>query len=339
MLGDALDLADDVPGLAAAWARLPQAAAALVAEGVSARDVAAVISRELGALTRHAGMLAERQMKADGYGEPPCAYALCVLGSAGRGESLLAMDQDNAIVFAEGEPGSAADQWFARLGGIIADILHAVGVPYCKGGVMARNAAWRGSRATWSGRVAGWITRSNPADLLSVDIFFDLVGVHGDVLLANELWRAAFAAARGNAAFAKLLAEAAGDVESGFTMFGGFRTENGRIDLKKAGLFGIVTTARVLAIRHHLLERSTPARLSAVAALGRGDGPDLDALAHAHGEFLGLILGQQLADMRDGLPPGNKVAVKPLSREQRAQLRESLGAVRHLDVLMRDLLF
>ena len=174
-------------------------------------------------------------MKTDGYGEPPCAYALCVLGSAGRGESLLAMDQDNAIIFAEGEPGSAADQWFARLGSIIADILHEVGVPYCKGGVMARNPAWRGSRATWNARVADWITRSNPADLLSVDIFFDLVGVHGDASLANELWRAAFDAAQGNAAFAKLLAEAAGEVEPGLTMFSGFRTEGGRIDLKKAG--------------------------------------------------------------------------------------------------------
>ena len=197
MLGDALDLADDVPTLAAAWARLPRAVSALVAEGVSARDVAAVISRELGALTRHAGVLAERRMKAGGYGEPPCGYALCMLGSAGRGESLLAMDQDNAIVFAEGASGSAADQWFARLGGIVAGILHEVGVPYCKGGVMARNRAWRGSRATWSARIADWITRSNPADLLSVDIFFDLVGVHGNAGLANELWRSAFDAAQG----------------------------------------------------------------------------------------------------------------------------------------------
>ena len=110
MLGDALNLAVDVPSLAAAWVRLPRAAAALIAEGVSGREVAAVISRELGALTRHAGMLAEQRMKADGYGEPPCAYALCVLGSAGRGESLLAMDQDNAIVFADGAPDGAADQ-------------------------------------------------------------------------------------------------------------------------------------------------------------------------------------------------------------------------------------
>jgi CBS domain-containing protein len=180
---------------------------------------------------------------------------------------------DNAIVFAEGASGFAADQWFARLGGIVADILHEVGVPYCKGGVMARNPAWRGSRATWSARIADWITRSNPADLLSVDIFFDLVGVHGNAALANELWRSAFDVAQGNVTFAKLLAEAVGEVESGVNFLGSFRTENGRIDLKKAGLFGIVTTARVLAIRHHLLERSTPARLSAVAGLGRGGGP------------------------------------------------------------------
>lgn len=338
ILGDALDQADDVPSLAAAWARLPQAATGLIAEAVEARAIAAVISRELGALTRRAGVLAERRMLAEGHGGPPCAYALCVLGSAGRGESLLAMDQDNAIVFADGAPGEAADLWFAQLGTIVADILHEVGVPYCKGGVMAKNAAWRGSMATWRARIADWIARSNPADLLSVDIFFDLVGVHGDAALANELWRAAFDAARGNAGFAKLLAEAAGEVEPGLNLWGGLRTENGRINLKRAGLFGIVTTARVLAICHHRLERSTPARLAAIAALGRG-AKELPALARAQGVFLDLILTQQLADMRDGLPPGNKVAVKRLSREQRNALSESLSAVRHLDDLTRDLLF
>ena len=278
-------------------------------------------------------------MKANGQGDPPCAYAWCVLGSAGRGESLLAMDQDNAIVFFEGEPGSAADQWFARLGGIVADILHETGVPYCKGGVMARNAAWRGSRETWRARIADWIANSSPADLLSVDIFFDLACVHGDAVLANDLWRSAFDAARGNVAFAKLLVEAAGEVEPGITLFRSFRTENGRIDLKKTGLFGIVTIARVLAIRHHLLERSTQARLSAAASLGHGGDTDLDALSRAHEVFIDLVLGQQVVDMHGGLPPSNKVAIKPLSREQRTHLRESLGAVRHLDVLMRDLLF
>jgi len=278
-------------------------------------------------------------MKEDGQGDAPCPYALCVLGSGGRGESLLAMDQDNAIVFAEGEPGGAADRWFARLGGIIADILHDVGVPYCDGGVMAREASWRGSLATWRARVAGWIGRSNPADVLSVDIFFDLVGFHGNVALAQEIWRGAFEAARGNAGFAKLLADVAGETPVGLNFLGGIRTENGRIDLKRFGLFGIVSMARVLAVRHHLLERSTPARLAAVgAALGRSR-QDLEALAHAQALFLDLILDQQIADVQAGLPPSNKVAVRRLSREQRRALRESLAAVRHLDSLTRDLLF
>ena len=339
ILGDAIDEADDVPALGAAWARLPQAASALLAEDVGACDIAAVISRELGALTRRAGVLAERRMLAEGQGAPPCAYALCVLGSAGRGESLLAMDQDNAIVFAEGEPGAENDRWFARLGAIVADILHEVGVPYCPGGVMAKNDLWRGSLATWRARVADWISRSNPADLLSVDVFFDLVGVHGDAALANELWRGAFEAAQGNAPFAKLLAEAAGTTEAGITLFGGIRTENGRIDLKKAGLFAIVTAARVLAIRYRVLERATPARLAAVAALGRGGAPDIERIARAQALFLDLILAQQLSDMHDGLPPGNTVAVKRLSREQRSELRESLGAVQSIDTLVHDLLF
>ena len=338
ILGDALGQADDVPTLAAAWARLPRAAAGLVAEGVGARDIAAVISRELGALTRRAGVLAERRMLADGLGPPPCPYALCVLGSAGRGESLLAMDQDNAIVFADGEPGSETDKWFGKLGAVVADILHEVGVPYCNGGVMAKNEAWRGSVATWRSRTDDWIARSNPADLLSVDIFFDMVSVHGDARLADAVWRAGFDAAKGNAAFAKLLAEASGPVAESLTLWGGVRTDDGRINLKRAGLFGIVTAARVLAIRHHVLERATPARLAAIAALGRGE-QDIDALLRAQAVFLDLILAQQLADIGAGLPPGNKVAVKSLTREQRVALRDSLGAVRHLDTLTGDLLF
>ena len=338
ILGDGIDQAETVPQLAAAWAHLPRAAAALVAEGVGGRDVAAVVSRELGALTRRAAVLAERKMVADGQGDPPCSYAMCVLGSAGRGESLLAMDQDNALVFTEGEQGGAADRWFAQLGTIVADILHEVGVPYCKGGVMARNEQWRGSVATWRERVDGWIGRSNPQDLLSVDIFFDLVGVHGDVGLANEIWRYGFDTAEGNAGFAKLLAEAAGPGESGLTFLGGFATENGRIDLKRTGLFAIVTTARVLAVRHHILARSTPARLAGLAALDKG-ASDLEALSSAHAVFVDLILAQQTVDIDAGHPPTNKVEIRRLSGAERARLKDALRATAHLDALTRDLLF
>ncbi len=312
-LGDEIDVATDVHMLAAAWAKLPRVAASLVGEAVTARDVAAVISRELGALTRQAAVIAEARMRDAGLAGPPCPYAVAVLGSAGRGESLLAMDQDNALVFAEGLPGGPEDTWFERLGTHIADILHEVGVPYCKGGIMASSPQWRGSLATWNERVADWIHRSTPEALMSVDIFFDMRPVHGDGGMCTSLWRSGFDAAQGEIGFAKLLADAAGSVDPGLSLFGRFKTTEGRIDLKKAGLFGIVTTARVLAIRYHVVERSTPARLAGVKALGIGGANDLEALIEAQGTFLDLTLAQQVADIEHGTPPFNAVTVKGLS--------------------------
>lgn len=337
-IGDALDQAEDVGALAQAWAGVPQAAAALMAEHVPADEIAAVISSELAALTRRAAVIAERRMVERQLGGPPCPYAFALLGSAGRGESLLAMDQDNALVFAEGEPEGDADRWFAQFGGIVADILDEVGVPYCKGGVMASNAEWRGSPETWRQRVNGWIGRSRPADLMAVDIFFDLRVAHGDNTLGETLWREGFDLAHDKAVFIKLLAEAAGDVAPGLTLFGGFRTRDGRIDLKRSGLYGIVTTARVLAIRHHLVERSTAARLEGVAALGLG-GSDLPALVEARRIFLHLVLAQQIEDIGNGLAPSNRVAIRSLTRHDRDRLHWALTAVKHLDVLTRELLF
>ena len=64
-----------VHDLARAWAKLPQVVASLLAEVVSTRDVAAVISRELGALTRHAAVIAEARMRDTRQGDPLCPYA------------------------------------------------------------------------------------------------------------------------------------------------------------------------------------------------------------------------------------------------------------------------
>jgi CBS domain-containing protein len=339
LLGDTIDQATDVHDLGLAWSHVARVAADLLREGLSGREIAAVISRELGAMTHRAAVLAESRMLDGGHGTAPCPYALAVLGSAGRGESLLAMDQDNAIVFADGEPGGLEDRWFAALGTHVADILHEVGVPYCAGGVMAKNAEWRGSLATWRERVRYWIGRSNPQDLLSVDIFFDLRAVKGDANLADTLWRETFDRAAGEVAFAKLLAETAGAVAPALNWLGRFKTEQGRIDLKKAGLFGIVSTVRALAIRHHVAERATPARLSGLKSLGLGAENDLDALLDAQAAFLDLILGQQIEDITHGIPPSNAVEIKRLSRRERTRLHATLEAVGLLDELTRDLLF
>jgi CBS domain-containing protein len=338
-LGDEIDHADDATALAAAWARVPQVAAGLLAEGLSGSNIAAVISRELGALTREAAVIAENRMRANGLGGAPCAFALAVLGSAGRGESLLAMDQDNALLFATGDPGGTEDRWFGAFGSELANILHDAGVPYCHGGVMANNPQWRGSISTWRERIGRWIAGSEQQDLHSVDIFFDLRGVHGDGKLTSLIRQEAFDAAKGQLVFVRRLAEAAGGIEPALGPRGVLKTDQGRIDLKQAGMFGIVTAARALAICHHVLERSTAGRLAAIKATDIGGEENLDALAEAHGILLELALAQQIEDIEQGLPPSNTVLVSRLTKRERERLRTALQAVEPIGQLTRELLF
>ena len=204
---------------------------------------------------------------------------------------------------------------------------------------MARNPQWRGSLDEWRQRVATWVERSKPADLLSVDTFFDLRGAHGDMARANELRAAAFDAARGRNAFAKLLVETAAPIEPPLGMFGRLRTNEGRLDLKKSGLFRIVCAARALAIRHHILAFSTRERLEGVRALGKGGDQDLERLIDAHGLFLTLIARQQVKDIATGRTPSNAVEISALTRLERDRLVEALHAVDPLDTLVKDLLF
>ncbi len=289
-------------------------------------------------MTRRAAELGEAAMADGGHGSPPCRYALVVLGSAGRGESLLAMDQDNAVGVADDAP-AGADRWLSssRVGSTTSCMTPASRT--------ARAGLWRATRRGAARKrrgasvsTAGFCART-PKTCCPVDIFFDLRVAHGDAGMADRLWRHAFDVVRDKPEFAKLLVAAVGSMPAGRNLFGGFRTDQGRIDLKRAGLFGIVSVARALAVCHHVVERSTPARLSGLMALKLGLESDLDALIDAQGVLLDLILDQQVDDIKHGRPVANTVEVKRLSRRDRARLRTALQAVENLDEIVRSLLF
>jgi len=338
-LGDAIDHAESVADLASAWARIPAVASSLLKEGVEARGVANVISREIGAVTRQAAIMAAAQMARDNRGEPPTAFAVVILGSGGRGESLLAADQDNAVVFEDGAPGSSQDLWFAEFGEHVAEILDTVGLPFCRGGVMLKNAAWRGSLATWRDRVENWVRNSRPQDLLNVDIFFDMRAVRGKAALANRLLEEAFALGHGVPEFAKLLGEVTTTTHLPLTMWGGIRTEDGRVDLKKGALFPIVGVARCLAIRHNIARRATSDRLEGLRALDIGAPDDIANLVEVHELILGHILRQQLDDLAAGRRLTNTVLLARLSKPQQRRLKQALNSLGDVNDMVRNLMF
>lgn len=338
-LTDAIDEASSSTELALAWATLPRVVQSLSAEQVDARLIAQIISEEIRSMTRRTAVLASLAMKDEGLGDPPCRFSVLVLGSGGRGESLLVPDQDNAIVFERGDPGGPEDAWFADLGARTADILDSAGIPYCTGGVMAKNPDWRGSVNTWNERVDRWVRQSRPQDLLNVDIFFDAVPVHGTWSLGNDLLDYACAMGSRDTTFAKLLGERLASVHTPLSMFGRLKTRDGRFDIKMHILFPVASAARTLAIRHGVTQRSTRQRLDGLMALGLGNDSDIAALQQAHVLGLTLLLAQQSQDIGHGLKPTTSIDVAALNRQQKAELKKTLADLQNIPMLLRSIMF
>ncbi|MGI9405895.1 MAG: DUF294 nucleotidyltransferase-like domain-containing protein, partial [Hyphomicrobiaceae bacterium] len=272
--------------------------------------------------------MAEERLFEAGNGTPPVPYSVLVMGSAGRGESLLAADQDNAIVFQSGEPGGTEDQWFESLAVHMADILDEVGVPYCQGGVMAKNALWRQSVSGWQTTIDTWVGRQRPEDLLNVDIFYDAVPVHGDFALGRSVWSYAYDQGAKAPAFIRMLSEHIRDWRPPLTLFGNLRLmDNGRIDLKKNGLFPIVTAARVLSIKNAAKVRSSPDRLNSLRAKGVGSPNDIEDVIDAHRTVVGALLAQQLVDSETGVPLSSNVDPRIRGKRAKASLGKALAAI------------
>jgi DNA polymerase-3 subunit epsilon/CBS domain-containing protein len=330
LLGDDIDAAQNAAQMAAVWGNIVLVAKSLVDEEVDARDIAAVISRELCALTRQACILAEQEMSS----APPCRYSMLVLGSGGRGESLLAMDQDNAIVFAHGDRDGTEDRWFAQLGEKVADMLDAAGVPYCKGNIMASNPDWRMSVDDWQALLQTWIRRQTPDDILNCDIFFDARSVHGDINLADQVLHRAFELGASSSQFIKLMSINACKNSPPLGLFGRFKLTKGRMDLKMGGIMPLFSAARALAIKHQQRQRTTPDRFAAVCAEIDKMHSTFENLGEAHRIIFNCILTQQLLDLDAGITLSNRVAPNSLSASTRDQLSWALNQVPNVPNLL-----
>jgi CBS domain-containing protein len=333
---DALGDAASVEELALVWRKLAGAVRTLVEEEVDARDIAGIVSGEVRSLTARAAAIADREISVASPRPSDLRFAVMVLGSGGRGESLLALDQDNAIVF-EAADQPAAEAWLLKVGQRMNAVLDEVGVPFCKGGVMAGNTAWCKSADQWRQQVSHWLTRSGPQDILNADIFFDAMPVYGEQALAADLRADAIEAASGSTAFLKLMSLNAAQVQTPISWLGRFKTEgDGRIDLKRHGIMPIFSAARVLALRHGLPDRATASRLEALR--GRPDVPEdcVDGLLEAHQILLRQILLQQLADIERGVPLSNRVDPRTLGYSERVRLKWALEQVPLVNNLLGD---
>jgi len=335
VVGDEIASATEPTQMASAIAKLPRLARELLAEHADGVAVAAVCSSMFRDATARAAELAEQAMAAEGWGPAPAPWCALLLGSGGRRESLLAPDQDNAIVHA----GSTEDDpWFAELGKRMCDMLQGAGVPYCNGGVMAMNAEWRHDTQGWQQQIDRWIADAAGPELLNVHIFIDFRAVHGSTELADRLRAHLTEHAARSHRFLTAMAQAAGKLRAPLGVLGQFITRNGRLDLKASALLPLTSTARVLALKHRIDATGTGARLDALAAGGHLPEQEARSLRESHELMLRILLEQQVADIAAGEAPGNRIDPKRLAPHERQRLKESFKEINALNWILENAL-
>ena len=255
--------------LVAAAGDIRQLARHLLAQGVTAEALTAMISALNDALTQRVIELAAARHTL------PEAWCWLALGSEGRMEQTFVTDQDNALIFASGE-----NQGVLAFADEVNRNLDACGFPLCKGEIMARNPRWCLTAQEWRRVFDGWIRNNEPEALLNASIFFDFRPLAGDARLAGALRESVLAQTRTNRTFLRALGQTAVGVRPPLGLLSDFSADE--LDLKMLGARPFVDAARVLALAEGAPETSTAARLRAV-----GEKTAVDAFHYIQTLWLG----------------------------------------------------
>ncbi len=319
--------ARDVEEVARRCERTVSAAASLSQSSARPRHVNSMLTSVFDAATVRLVELA-----IDALGPAPAPFAFVAFGSQGRGEVHLSSDQDHGLIYgpADGDDEAQAG-YFLGLGERVSAGLAAAGYPYCRGRVMASEAAWCRSLPGWIETYDAWLRQAQPQDITDLSVFLDFRLVVGDAGLAGELRRHVHSTLPEQRGVQYLLARNALTFRPplrlpGNIYLGGASESSGRFELKDA-LQPIVAFARVAAERHQVVATHTLERIAALAERDLLQSGSREEVTDAYDFLMGLRLEAQLADVRAGREPASVVELAGLTSIQRELLRQAFGAI------------
>ncbi|MCA3173313.1 MAG: CBS domain-containing protein [Burkholderiales bacterium] len=326
-IGDAIRHAGSVTGLVSASADVRTLSRNLVAQGVGAAQVTALISHLNDRLTQRLITLLAHEHSMD-----VSQFCWIALGSEGREEQTIATDQDNAIVLADDcsmDQDKVLDFALA-----VNQALAELGFPLCKGQIMASNRSWCLKASAWAQLFADWIAQGDPQQLLHAAIFFDFRALAGQTSLVAPLREKVAHRAMSTPRFLKQMADNAlrnrpPAAWAGDWLEALLNSEKEPVDLKLHGTVPLVDAARIFALSSQITVTSTAQRLRACVAAGRLPQTDAEAWSDAF-HYLQLLRLRHQHSRSTSLTEENPNLIDPkhLSALDRRLLKESLRQAR-----------
>lgn len=284
-------------------------------------------------IARAAVNICEAQMNEAGYGPPPCAYSFIVFGSGGRQEATLWSDQDNGLIV-EGEPDDVKNRYFTAFGGMLSDVLEAVGYEKCDGKVMCSEPLWRKTLPEWKGQLRNWMSQLEWEPVRYLIIASDMRHAAGSAELSAE-WREAFHA--GFVDNEKLTTAVLRNTvrhKATLNLLGQVLTERfgdyaGGFDVKYGVYIPLVNIVRHLALLHGVEDSSTLKRIERLSELSKYE--HLEDIRRAFLTALRMRVNTPYMDQDGLLSSSDYIAEIDLKNKQlMSELRESLLLVRRL---------
>jgi CBS domain-containing protein len=327
----AIRRADGVESLQLVAADVRRLSHHLVAQGVGAAQLTRLISHLNDQLTARLLTLACERFEVD-----PQSFCWLSFGSEGRGEQTIATDQDNGILYVEGE---GLRERLLALAAFTNEALAACGFPLCRGRIMACNPDLTLTYTGWEEVFVRWVDRGDPEALLAASIYFDFRPLFGNVGLANQLREDVVRRAQSNERFLKQMADNAlrnrppASSRLAESLFGGVATAE-RVDLKMHGTVPLVDAARIWALRAGLHETNTSERFRHLSEMGVLPAADVDGWLAAFEFFQLMRLRAQhqrehaYGAAREDADAPNEVEPAALSPLDRRILNESFRQAR-----------
>ncbi|MCL4303281.1 MAG: CBS domain-containing protein [Anaerolineae bacterium] len=326
-------------GLRAVLDQAQQTIPLLLRQGVRASQIGWLMTDINDHLSRRVLELTEASL-----GPPPLPYCWLVLGSEGRHEQTFKTDQDNALIYAD-PPQEAADSthaYFLEFGRQVVASLVEAGFPPCPGRLTADNPLWVQSVSGWQDRFHRWATTWEPEEEFNFLIFFDFRGVYGDLTLPRNLRRYIAKLLDEHPRFLTRLAHLSASLPPPIGFFGQFTVEhNGEhkheFDLKQRAMVPLVDLARFFALKYHLNETNTLARLEQVQEASDLAADLVHELAQSFEFLLNLRLQHQWEQLQAGQPPSNYLNPSHLSVLERSFLKETFKAIAQAQALLHKM--
>jgi len=341
---DTLTREDSLDGLKEIKAAQVDLAEHLFQENLEAPEIQGLLTRVNNDIYRRVVNINLNAMQDEGFGPPPVEFCVIVMGSGGRGENFLYPDQDNGFILADypDEKHTEIDGWFIELAVRMTRDLDLVGLPTCKGFVMASNPLWRKTISQWKHQIEIWNRKRNTTTLRLCDIFFDFRVAWGQPDMADNLRHHVTKVVGRNPTFLREMYEDDQDHGTALGWFGRFITEKddeeflGQMNLKQTGTLPLVEATRLLSLREGIEEVATLARMQALRDKGVLDADEFDYLRGAFLHICRLLLRQQIGDFNAGNRVSNYVAPDSLTERERDILTDSFKAIDALRKRMRS---